>query len=102
MTTFFTLQSKVRGFTVTSIDHTDHGAPTEQLKQLGVNLHTLDLLSDATAEPMRELLDSLPTQPSFFVDNGNKHRESELNVPYVKLAISLPSTTGEPSAMSIT
>ena len=84
MTMFFALQSKVRGFNVTSIDHVDQGAPIDQLKNLGVTLLTLDLLSDATAEPIQTLIDGLPKPTVLFIDNGNKPREWQLYVPLLQ------------------
>ncbi len=81
MTMFFTLQGIARGFTITSIDDQNHGAPTEQLHKLGTKLLTMDLLSESTVEPMRELIASLPKPLVLFCDNGDKPREWGLYVP---------------------
>ncbi len=71
-TVYFQMQGLIRGFSVTSIDSTDHGVPIELLTKLGVKLLTVDLLSEATVEPIRELIDSLPKPLALFCDNGNK------------------------------
>lgn len=78
---FFALQGIVRGFSVTTIDHANHGAPVEQLEKLGVRLLTMDLLSEATIEPMRQLIANLPKPLVLFCDNGNKPLEWSCFVP---------------------
>ena len=41
----------------------------------------MDLLSDATVEPMRELIESLPKPLVLFCDNGNRPLEWNRFVP---------------------
>jgi hypothetical protein len=81
MTMFFTLQGIARGFSVTSIDNPNHGAPVEQLTKLGATLVTMDLLTESTVDPMRELIATLPKPLVLFCDNGDKPREWSLYVP---------------------
>jgi cephalosporin hydroxylase len=82
MTLFFTLQGIARGFSIASIDNQNRGVPVEQLNQLGASLITMDLLSESTVEPVRELIASLPKPlVLFFCDNGDKPREWSLYVP---------------------
>lgn len=83
MTMFFTLQGIARDFTVTSIDNRNHGAPVEQLSNLGTTLLTMDILSNSTVSLMRELIDSLPKPLVIFCDNGDKPREWQLYVAFL-------------------
>jgi cephalosporin hydroxylase len=81
MTMFFALQGNARGFSVTSIDNHNHGAPVEQLTQLGATLITMDLLSGSSVVPMRELIALLPKPLVLFCDHGDKPREWGMYVP---------------------
>lgn len=78
---YFQMQGLIRDFTVTSIDSIDHGVPAELLTKLGANLLTMDLLSESTVEPIRDLINSLPKPLVLFCDNGNKPLEWNRFVP---------------------
>jgi len=81
MAMFLTLQGIARDFLVVTIDHANHGAPKEQLEKLGTQVLSMDLLSEATIEPMAELFARLPKPLILFCDNGNKPLEWNRFVP---------------------